>query len=58
MKLCSSMTLFHRAAPDEPVFAEVLDEYFDGRADAATDSGSVESGDLGRLAAGERSNSS
>ncbi len=37
MKLRSSMTLFHRAAPDEPVFAEVLDRYYDGRADQATD---------------------
>ena len=37
MKLRSSMTLFHRAAPDEPVFAQVLDKYFDGVPDAATD---------------------
>jgi uncharacterized protein (DUF1810 family) len=36
-KLRSSMTLFHRAAPDEPAFAAVLDRYFDGTADAATD---------------------
>jgi uncharacterized protein (DUF1810 family) len=36
-KLCSSMTLFMRAAPDEPRFRKVLDEYFDGRPDAATD---------------------
>lgn len=36
-KLRSSVTLFHRAAPDEPVFAAVLDRYFDGTADAATD---------------------
>jgi uncharacterized protein (DUF1810 family) len=35
-KLHSSMTLFHRADPDEPVFAQVLDNYFDGRADEAT----------------------
>jgi hypothetical protein len=26
-----------RAAPDEPLFKEVLDQYFDGRADPATD---------------------
>ncbi len=37
MKLRSSMTLFHRAAPDERVFAEVLERLFDGRPDAATD---------------------
>jgi uncharacterized protein (DUF1810 family) len=36
-KLHSSMTLFHRAAPDEPVFAQVLDRYFAGTADPATD---------------------
>jgi uncharacterized protein (DUF1810 family) len=35
-KLHSSMTLFHRADPDEPVFTEVLAEYFDGRLDDAT----------------------
>ena len=37
MKLRSSMTLFHRAAPDEPVFAQVLDRFFGGVADEATD---------------------
>jgi uncharacterized protein (DUF1810 family) len=37
MKLRSSMTLFHRAAPDEPVFAAVIDRYFGGVPDAATD---------------------
>ena len=36
-KLRSSMTLFLRAAPAEPVFQEVLDRYFDGSPDAATD---------------------
>ena len=36
-KLRSSMTLFHRAAPDEPVYEQVLDRYFDGVADPATD---------------------
>ena len=30
MKLRSSMTLFARADPDQPVFAEVLAKYFDG----------------------------
>ncbi len=37
MKLRSSMTLFHRAAPDEPVFSQVLERYFGGIADEATD---------------------
>ncbi|HEY7226146.1 MAG TPA: DUF1810 domain-containing protein [Micromonosporaceae bacterium] len=37
VKLRSSMTLFHRAEPDEPVFAQVLQRYFDGVADDATD---------------------
>lgn len=36
-KLHSSSTLFLRAAPDEPVFQEILDKYFDGVPDAATD---------------------
>jgi uncharacterized protein (DUF1810 family) len=36
-KLRSSMTLFRRAAPDEAVFAAVLDRQFGGEADAATD---------------------
>ncbi len=36
MKLRSSMTLFALAAPDESVFTEVLDRYFDGAADLAT----------------------
>lgn len=37
-KLRSSMTLFARAAPEEPVFAEVIARWFDGAADAATTS--------------------
>jgi uncharacterized protein (DUF1810 family) len=37
-KLRSSMTLFAAAAPDEPVFAQVLDAYFDGAVDEATTS--------------------
>jgi uncharacterized protein (DUF1810 family) len=37
MKLRSSMTLFHRADPTEPVFAAVLERFFDGVADEATD---------------------
>ncbi len=36
-KLHSSMTLFLRAAPDEPLFKQVLDQYFGGRVDSATD---------------------
>jgi uncharacterized protein (DUF1810 family) len=36
-KLRSSMTLFLRADPDEPVFAQVLAQYFDGVADFATE---------------------
>jgi uncharacterized protein (DUF1810 family) len=39
MKVCSSMTLFHRAAPEDPLFAEVLDRFYDGRPDPATDEG-------------------
>jgi uncharacterized protein (DUF1810 family) len=37
MKLRSSMTLFARADPNNPVFRQVLDAYFDGRPDEATD---------------------
>jgi uncharacterized protein (DUF1810 family) len=37
MKLRSAMTLFHRAAPDEPVYEQVLDRYFGGVPDRATD---------------------
>ena len=37
MKLRSSMTLFHRAAPDEPLFGQVLIRYFDDIPDHATD---------------------
>src|SRR6202020_2157172 len=33
IKLRSSMTLFHRAAPAEPVFPRVLDQYFGGEPD-------------------------
>jgi uncharacterized protein (DUF1810 family) len=36
MKLRSSMTLFAAAAPDEPVFSEVLRKYFGGKPDEAT----------------------
>ncbi|MDQ3810623.1 MAG: DUF1810 domain-containing protein [Chloroflexota bacterium] len=36
-KLHSSMTLFLRADPTQPLFRRVLDRYFDGLADMATD---------------------
>jgi uncharacterized protein (DUF1810 family) len=36
-KVRSSMTLFHRAAPDEARFSEVLDRFYGGVADEATD---------------------
>jgi len=37
VKLRSSMTLFHRAEPDQPVFTADLDKYFGGQPDPATD---------------------
>ena len=37
MKVRSCMTLFHRVAPDDPVFAHVLDRCYGGGADEATD---------------------
>ena len=37
MKLRSSVTLFMHAAPGEPVFRQVLDQYFDGIPDPATE---------------------
>jgi uncharacterized protein (DUF1810 family) len=37
VKLRSSMTLFLRAAPGEAVFGQVIDRYFDGEPDPATD---------------------
>ena len=36
MKLRSSMTLFCRAAPEDPTFGQVLDAYFQGAPDEAT----------------------
>ncbi|RRV05277.1 DUF1810 domain-containing protein [Pseudomonas sp. v388] len=36
LKLHSSMTLFAAAAPEREVFRDVLDTFFDGRADAQT----------------------
>ena len=44
MKLRSSMTLFHRAAPDEPVFGEVLERFYGSVGDPASDA-ILESGD-------------
>lgn len=37
MKLRSSMTLFLRAEPEEPLFARVLEEFFNGATDPETD---------------------
>ena len=37
LKLRSSMTLFLRAAPDEPLFGQVLHRYFDGIPNRASD---------------------
>jgi len=37
VKVRSSMTLFHRADPARRVFAEVLDRYYGGAPDPATD---------------------
>ena len=36
MKLKSSMTLFAMAAPDDPLFQQVLDKYYGGERDALT----------------------
>lgn len=36
MKLKSSMTLFEAATSDEPLFANVLDKFFDGTRDERT----------------------
>ncbi|WP_159617408.1 DUF1810 domain-containing protein [Arthrobacter zhaoguopingii] len=36
-KLHSSATLFHRAAPGEPAFSDLLAKYFDSLPDTATD---------------------
>jgi uncharacterized protein (DUF1810 family) len=37
MKLRSSLTLFARAAPENPLFRDVLERYFDGVPDDATE---------------------
>ncbi len=36
LKLCSSMTLFELAAPEQPVFGRVLDKFYGGRRDPLT----------------------
>jgi uncharacterized protein (DUF1810 family) len=36
LKLRSCLTLFERAAPDEPVFGALLDRFYGGERDAAT----------------------
>ena len=37
MKLRSSLTLFHRAAPEEPLFSGALGKFFGGEPDPLTD---------------------
>jgi uncharacterized protein (DUF1810 family) len=37
MKLRSSMTLFTRAAPEDPLFRQAVERFFGGAADPATD---------------------
>jgi uncharacterized protein (DUF1810 family) len=37
LKFRSSMTLFHRAAPEEHAFRIAIDKYFNGEFDSATD---------------------
>jgi len=37
LKLRSSMTLFHRADPAEPLFQQVIEQFFGGVPDSATD---------------------
>ena len=36
MKFRSSMTLFAKAAPQEPLFAQTLEKYFNGELDPLT----------------------
>jgi uncharacterized protein (DUF1810 family) len=36
LKLRSCLTLFERAAPGEPLFGRLLDQYYDGERDTAT----------------------
>ena len=37
MKVRSSMTLFHRAAPEEPLFGQVLERFYEAVEDKTTD---------------------
>jgi uncharacterized protein (DUF1810 family) len=37
VKLRSSMTLFHHAAPEDAVFAQVIDRFYDGAVDEMTE---------------------
>jgi len=37
IKVRSSMTLFHRAAPEEPIFKYVLDRFYGGETDPETE---------------------
>ena len=37
IKVRSSMTLFHRAAPEEQMFTDALDRFYGGEADAETE---------------------
>ena len=50
-KLRSSMTLFMRARPTEAAFAAVIDRYFDGEPDRATDERLALAGSAGSLPA-------
>jgi len=36
LKLCSSMTLFHWVEPDEEIFKQVLDKFYNGKLDTNT----------------------
>lgn len=36
LKFCSSMTLFERSVPQEPVFTEALEQFYAGQRDAQT----------------------
>jgi uncharacterized protein (DUF1810 family) len=36
LKLCSCMTLFEAASPEEPIFGSVLDRLYDGTRDSVT----------------------
>jgi uncharacterized protein (DUF1810 family) len=36
LKLCSCMTLFELAAPEERVFTKVLEKFYSGRRDSLT----------------------